>query len=277
MSLTLIKSPLTCIGVRIGKALEASTPQFLIHESGFLPHDTDDWNKEIISPFWCLWHASTPGNWIESEGERWELEPDSILFAPAQVVYLPHNHHPAPQLWVHFSLVPEYAFTATSLFAIPCNALLQELIAGLIEAHGSARADGTRLVYHHATALLNICFARYPVPLRKVPDALHVMLQEIENAPESNWSNEKLARSVHLSLGRFIHWFEKHMNQSPAAYVRGVRCKRASQLLLFSDLSIEQIAKDLGFSNRDYFSRAFAQYAGCGPATYRRNHRTVRK
>jgi AraC family transcriptional regulator of arabinose operon len=277
MSLSPIKSPLTSIGVRVGKPLELSTPQFLIHESGFLPHGADDWNKDsIVSPFWCLWHVIDEGNWIESGGKRWDLGPEHIVFAPAQVVYRPHNYHPAPQLWVHFSLVPDYAFQASAVFAIPRDNLLQELVIGLIDAHGSIREDSSRLIYHHATALLNVCFARSPVPLRMVPDTLHTVLQEIESAPESDWSNTRLARSVNLSTSGFIYWFEKHMNQSPAAYVRSIRCNKASQLLLFSDMSIEQIAEELRFPNRHYFSRAFAKHAGCGPATFRKNHRSPR-
>ena len=278
MSLSTITSPLTSVGVRLGDPLELSTPQFHVHECGFLPHGADDWDKDaIISPFWCLWHVTDEGNWVESEGNRWELGPQQLVFAPAQVVYRPHNYHPAPQLWVHFSLMPEYAFQAPAMFAIPVDRLLQEQIVGVIEAHNFPDDEGKRLIYHHATALLNVCFARHTLTRHILPDALHSILQQIESSPASDWSNTRLARMVNLTTRGFIYWFEKHMHQSPAAYVRRIRSDQASRLLIFSDLSIEQIAKELGFPNRHYFSRAFAIHAGCGPATFRLRHRTLTK
>jgi AraC-like DNA-binding protein len=61
------------------------------------------------------------------------------------------------------------------------------------------------------------------------------------------------------------------MHQPPATYVRDVRYRKASRMLVFSEASIEQIAAELGYPNRHYFSRIFAARAGCGPATFRKN------
>jgi AraC-like DNA-binding protein len=33
---------------------------------------------------------------------------------------------------------------------------------------------------------------------------------------------------------------------------------------------LEQVADGVGFANRHHFSRVFKQYAGCGPAQFRR-------
>ena len=79
--------------------------------------------------------------------------------------------------------------------------------------------------------------------------------------------------TVGMSMCTFISWFESHMNQSPGAYVRQVRYQKASRMLILSDASIEQIAAELGYPNRHYFSRAFARHAGHGPATFRKQHR----
>ncbi len=129
------------------------------------------------------------------------------------------------------------------------------------------------MLYHHSAALLNSCLAKYALPLRVLPDNLRKVLQHIESYLASDLSNSVLARLANLSVSGFINVFEAHMNQSPAAYVRGLRYQKASRMLVFSDLSIEQISAKLGYPNRHYFSRVFAEQAGCGPAAFRKQHR----
>lgn len=271
-----IASPLTGIGVRLGEAMELVAPQFLIHECGFIADGMANWDSvEIVTPFWCLWYILGEGHWIEHNGRRWDLGPDCLAFGPAHVVISNYNNQLAPQMWMHFSLVPDFAFAAPEPFTIPLTPLLREQVAALLETHRNPGNDQARILFHHATALLNVCFAAHPLPLRVLPDALRAVLKEIESAPGTDLSNARLARLAGLSPSRFISWFELYMNESPAAYVRRIRYDKASRLLVFSDLSIKQIAAELGFPNRHYFSRAFAAHTGYGPATFRKKHRSL--
>lgn len=253
--------------------MDLTVPQLRTHGCGFSPR-IDNWASggDIIKPFWCLWYAMDEGSWIESGDNRWDLGPECVVLKPAQVVYSRHNSQATPQLWLHFSLEPEYAFEATTPYDIPLDSLLREQITALIEAFNAARNGEVRVLYHRAAALLNSCFACHPLPLRALPDALHLVLQRIDSAPAADLSNASLARLANLSLSSFTHLFKLHMHQPPAAYVRNIRYQKASRMLAFSDLSIEQIAAATGYPNRHYFSRDFAIHAGCGPATFRRQH-----
>lgn len=272
MSLLVISSPISGIGIELGDTLELETPQFLIHECGFSPC-IEHWNTvSLLSPFWCLWYVLDEGNWVESEGKRWDIGPDRVIFAPAQVVYSTHNTRPFSQIWLHFSLIPEYAFMAPEPFVVVLNEPLREQIKVYIDAYRAPPPHDRRVLYHHAAAILNMCFARNPISLRVLPDALRSLLHLINNDTASDLSNPRLARTVNLSPSAFIKWFEAHMNQTPATYVRRVRYNKASQMLAFSDLSVEQIADELGYPNRHYFSRAFALSSGCGPATFRKRY-----
>jgi AraC-like DNA-binding protein len=210
-------------------------------------------------------------NWVESEGTCWELGPECILLKPAHVSHLTRSSRPAAQVWLHFSLIPEYAFETSTPFVVPLNALLREQLSAVMDACNAAREGNARVLYHQAKALLNTCFAAAPLPMRMLPDALRVILQLIDNEPADDLSNARLARLAGMSTSSFILWFESHMRQPPATYVRDIRYQKASRMLIFSELSIEQIAAGLGYPNRHYFSRIFAQRAGCGPATFRKN------
>lgn len=271
MNLLAISSPISGIGIPLGETLDMETPEFLIHECGFSPCIEAWITQPIVSPFWCLWYILDEGNWVESDGKRWDIGPECIMFAPAQVIYATRNSHPFSLIWLHFSLIPEYAFMAPEPFSVNATEPLRQQIGMFIDAYRTPPLD-TRVLYHHAAAILNMCFAQNPISLRVLPDDLRSLLKVIDTEIGSDLSNPRMARLMNLSTSGFVKWFEAQMNQTPATYIRQVRYNKASQMLAFTDLSIEQIANDLGYPNRHYFSRAFAMSSGCGPATFRKRY-----
>lgn len=82
--------------------------------------------------------------------------------------------------------------------------------------------------------------------------------------------NPDLAERCGMSQDHFIRTFAKFIGQTPAQYVIERRIAAASERLLFSDDSIEQIATATGFANRFHFSRTFARQMNTSPAAYRK-------
>jgi AraC-like DNA-binding protein len=54
-----------------------------------------------------------------------------------------------------------------------------------------------------------------------------------------------------------------------------IRCNHATQRLRHSDLSVDRIAQQLGFSDASNFRRAFMQWTGESPSQWRRNQRAT--
>ena len=54
-------------------------------------------------------------------------------------------------------------------------------------------------------------------------------------------------------------------------YILKLRIEESKKLLLEDDEDIQQIAKSVGFSSGNYFSRVFKKRVGCSPSVYRRN------
>ena len=55
-------------------------------------------------------------------------------------------------------------------------------------------------------------------------------------------------------------------------YVLQVRMERARDLLLNPDIKIQEIASRVGYSDNNYFSKAFRTYYGVSPTAFRQNH-----
>ena len=80
-----------------------------------------------------------------------------------------------------------------------------------------------------------------------------------------------IPRSAMVSERRARELFIKEFHYSPMQYLMSVRLKHASYLLRFSDLSISEIAQQVGFEDSNYFSRCFRQNMNMTPSEYR-NH-----
>ena len=83
-------------------------------------------------------------------------------------------------------------------------------------------------------------------------------------------TNERLAQTACMSKNAFIRLFSQTMGIPPQAYLQRLRLDKAARLLTQSDESVETIAEECGFCDRNYLSKLFRRRFGVGPARYRR-------
>lgn len=95
-------------------------------------------------------------------------------------------------------------------------------------------------------------------------------LAKMERDYAEPFSIAELAESVYLSERQFRRQFEKFYRQSPKVYLQKRRLSAATELLLQKEFSVTEIALACGFSDCNYFSRAFRQNFGISPTEYRK-------
>ena len=78
-----------------------------------------------------------------------------------------------------------------------------------------------------------------------------------------------LASICHLSESRFSSLFKKELGVSPLTYIRNVRIEHCKELLLYTDLSVGEIAEISGYQDQLYFSRLFKKHTGISPSRFR--------
>ncbi|MGB7538923.1 MAG: substrate-binding domain-containing protein [Anaerolineales bacterium] len=81
---------------------------------------------------------------------------------------------------------------------------------------------------------------------------------------------EDAAHYVGVSEGYLSRCFTQETGLSLIQYLARYRIQQAKQLLVSGDLSITDIAVKVGFSDGNYFSRAFRKEVGMSPLAYRR-------
>ena len=92
----------------------------------------------------------------------------------------------------------------------------------------------------------------------------------IDNHIYQNTKTSDLANLVHLSESQTIRMFKQAYGMTPHNYLLSMRMKSAQQLLEQTNLSIKEIAYNLGFSDEHYFSHLFKEKIGKNPTSYRK-------
>ncbi len=88
------------------------------------------------------------------------------------------------------------------------------------------------------------------------------------NLINSDFSIDALALEMAMSRSVFFKKMKSLTNQSPQEFIRDIKMKRASTLLLENNYSISEIAYLTGYPNAKYFSTAFKKYYGSTPSEF---------
>lgn len=84
---------------------------------------------------------------------------------------------------------------------------------------------------------------------------------------------ELLCQQLNITHQQVYRKIKALTGQTVNEFIRTVRLKRAAQLLSESDLNISEIMYSVGFSNRSYFSKCFAEEFHMTPKEYRQNNK----
>ncbi len=84
------------------------------------------------------------------------------------------------------------------------------------------------------------------------------------------WTLDKLAQHAGLSRTSLAERFRESMGNTPLNYLRTVRMQKAMAALSESERSLEQIAREVGYTDAFSFSKVFKRTVGTAPRDFRR-------
>ncbi|WP_432663834.1 AraC family transcriptional regulator [Wukongibacter baidiensis] len=85
-----------------------------------------------------------------------------------------------------------------------------------------------------------------------------------------NISLEDIANVGYVSRGECCRLFKRVENTTPISYLTHVRILQGTKLLATTDLSVTEIAQQVGFGSGSYFAERFKKEMGCSPLQYRK-------
>lgn len=92
------------------------------------------------------------------------------------------------------------------------------------------------------------------------------------NYQELSMDTRKLAALCDISEVYFRKLFTEVYGTSPKKYLGLIRMSKAKELLLTKELTVQQVAEEVGFRDVYSFCKAFRKAHDCTPTEYRRAH-----
>ncbi|MBN1926803.1 MAG: helix-turn-helix transcriptional regulator [Prolixibacteraceae bacterium] len=83
--------------------------------------------------------------------------------------------------------------------------------------------------------------------------------------------NEELAETGSMAVNSFLRLFKSTTGSTLQQFIQNKRIEKALVLMHNPSLSIEQIAGECGFSDRQHFSKVFKRVVNISPAQYRKS------
>ena len=111
-----------------------------------------------------------------------------------------------------------------------------------------------------------------PAYTRSVNEQAHLIIEEAFLYDYKTITLEELASRVSLGLRQTERLLQKHYGQTFIQKKTEARMSAATQLLLETDTTIQNIADDLGYSSPEHFTNAFKKYCKTSPSAYKKRN-----
>ncbi|GKU76102.1 AraC family transcriptional regulator [Paenibacillus sp. L3-i20] len=96
------------------------------------------------------------------------------------------------------------------------------------------------------------------------------LIEMIDKSPSDPWTNTLIAERMNLSIDHTAKLFKQLVGLPPNEYIHAARHREARRLLRETDMSIERISEEIGYSGIHYFSRLFRKHEGISATEYRK-------
>lgn len=151
------------------------------------------------------------------------------------------------------------------------EAIRSELEAPSLGTYANVHSLFTQVIIHLVRAIqldlkLN---SGYIMPSKTKDDLRSHIIDVFFMGYQQPLTLNKLAAQLNLSTKQVNRLLKRYFNTSFKQKLRDTRVEVAKDLLRMSNLPIESIAGEVGYSSTQYFSRMFMQKAGMTPSEYR--------
>lgn len=107
-------------------------------------------------------------------------------------------------------------------------------------------------------------FRSYSPPIEKVLERIHI------HYTDKNLRLNQLAAAANLSADHFGRLFKQELGTSPVKYLTQYRITRARELIQRGNLSVKEVASEVGFRDPLHFSRVFSALTGSSPSQFKK-------
>lgn len=246
------------------------------HEKTFVRHNITGY------PYYLLLLVKTPAHFFYDNQFNDTSSDVAFVFPPHQpYLYRADSSQECyTDCWLHFQL-DKPLFPEHFPFGRPIVLHSPEEFYNLfhminVEFYGTT-PNKNRIVDNLTKALLHkILDASNTKEYSPLYYKLLALREQIYTNPEADWNIDDIARTLSVSTGYFHTTYKHFFNTTCIADVIQSRIQKASDLLLCTNSSIEEISELCGYHNVEHFIRQFKKETNVTPLKYKTmNHSNI--
>ncbi len=129
---------------------------------------------------------------------------------------------------------------------------------------------GRRMISEYCLLVQNNSLERYSPAIKKAVSYIDANLDKAV-------SLRILSEYISLNESYLSTLFKNETGQTVISYINQKRILRAKELLMTTDMSVEEVATVCGFEDSNYFSRVFRRLESVSPSEYKKNSISIYK
>lgn len=213
-----------------------------------------------------------------------------VLYAPGELQ--DYSTSPAEdywdRTWVHFRLRPHWeawlqwprcanGLRRLRMESSETHEPLQAALARMLEFSRRSTPGALDLAANALEeALLWTHLAACPTAGAKQDERVRQAAEHLSAHLREPFRLENLAALCGLSVSRLAHLFKQQTGNTPQQFLEQRRMQHACHLLHLTDLSVAEVAREVGYEDPFYFSNRFRRHVGQSPLPFRRQRSVAR-
>ncbi|MBP2241523.1 YesN/AraC family two-component response regulator [Cytobacillus eiseniae] len=108
--------------------------------------------------------------------------------------------------------------------------------------------------------------------MNSTKDTIRLAITYIDRHLKDELTQKNVAAHVHLNPSYFSVLFKEQVNLTFSEYVTRRRIQRAKELMISTNLTVNEVAYEVGYKTSKYFIKLFKEIEGVTPSTYRKTN-----
>ncbi|MBE7034308.1 MAG: helix-turn-helix domain-containing protein [Ruminococcaceae bacterium] len=260
-----------------------------IHSAGAKPHTHDFIELSYIKKGHCV-HIIDGHEYLASKGDMVFVNYNSLHAIPAGSGAEYINIMIKPEFIDHSLKGSENAFSILALsdfkefsdivqhghLVINFSGREREKTESLLERIDDELRENSQgsefIIRNCINILLTTVFRKMELPMKSNSVSISTLPDYVKSNCTSSLSIEKLAVKYGYNAAYFSRLFKNLTGKTFTEYISACRVEYACKLLRESDLSVEDVMNEAGFSNRTKFFRDFSKITGKTPLNYKKEN-----
>jgi AraC-like DNA-binding protein len=179
--------------------------------------------------------------------------------------------------------VPVNHFQCDAMIFASAPSLTAELLSALQQESKSEQSHRGAVCSALISALGHLMLRAFESPFlqqerKKFPGKISQRVDNYLNQHfEQTLALADIARALHISRNYLATLYKQETGKTIGQALTEIRLEYAKKLLLESHLSVQEIAKAVGYSGPEHFNRVFSRYVGSTPGRFGKSHDTINR